>query len=123
MPELATSLACIEAVYDHVLIQRAKISDTTEGGVKLPASMVEGSKLCYGLVLRAGPACKQVKPGDIAIFDEAESREVFFPNKDKTHFSVLIEKGIYGTMDRKTAQMDLGIELPLAHSMWGVTPI
>ncbi|MEE8373706.1 MAG: hypothetical protein V3R87_08310 [Dehalococcoidia bacterium] len=108
------------AVGDHVLVLRAQVANVTKGGVELIQRTIDGTKLCYGVAVRCGEDVKQVKKGDIVIFDSAESREVFFDNEEKTSFSVLNEMGIYSLMDYETATEVFHLEIPHPNDYWGV---
>lgn len=96
----------IQAVGDHILVDRAEKTTVTSGGIILPDKTTEDPP-CWGVVISTGPEVKGVAVGDVVFFNDQESNNLPLPDG---HVLVLREMCVYARCSTDEA-MSRGLTL------------
>lgn len=88
----------------RVLIRVEEVASITKGGIALPQSVVEAQRPARGVVVRAGPECKEIGVGDYVVFmmyagsfiESADEAERAAHEESKEVYRIVREPEVFG---------------------------
>ena len=99
----------IEAVGEHIALIRTPPKDTTKGGVILTEQ--SRTMAFYGYVASVGDKVKNVKPGDVVMFDRAGIVHLFEQVSKQALVTMITESAVLVKMDFATASEILDLDV------------